>query len=287
MKNFKSVLIVVLSFVMLAFMSCKDNAVAPQSASFSKVEGASILVSSLPQAVKDFVASKYNGISIVSSTKYPQGYEVKLSDNTILDFGLKGEFLEVFSKSNPNDSTLISLPAAIVNYISKNYPTQTILKAEKGDKKIEVTLSNAVKLEFNLDGTFREALSNVKNITASELPKKITEYLAANYASLKIVKVEICNKKIEVKLSDGVKLEFNLDSSFKEVSGKMCGGKTDLAASSLPLAINTYIKATYPTLTISKAEKGVDKYEVTLSNGLKLEFNLDGSFKEDSGKKKG
>jgi hypothetical protein len=294
MKSFKKIETLIICISMLVAMSCKDNSLNEVSNtdpsynnSFAKTKGVNVLVSALPQPTKDFVASNYSGIAIVHSSQFPKGYEVKLSDNTKLDFTLNGTFIAVASKSKPSDNVPVTLPEAILAYITKNYPSETILKAEKGLNKYEVTLSNFIKLEFNLDGTFREVSGKVKPANISDLPKAVLDYLAKNYASLKIVKVEFCSKKIEVKLSDGVKLEFNLDGTFREVSGKMTGVGTDLPSNGLPAAITTYIATKYPGQTITKAEKGAKKYEVTLSNGIKLEFNLDGSFSEISGKKKG
>lgn len=65
-----------------------------------------------------------------------------------------------------------------------------------------------------------------------------------------------------------------------------CSGK-QISPSSLPEAITAYISANYPNTTIVKVEKYANEYEVKLSNGIKLEFNLDGSFKEISGSRKG
>ncbi len=289
--------IAILTVIMFSLVSCKDNTLndvigtdpigASINATGAKKSGEGVLVSSLPQALKDYVASKYAGKSIVSAEKYPKGYEVKLSDGTKLEFSLTGAFIEVSGSASTTTNTQIAIPIAITNYISANYPTLTIVKSEQGDKKFEIKLSNGVKLEFNLDGSFREVSGNMVNVSASTLPDAIKKYLATNYASLTVIKVETCNKKIEVRLSDGVKLEFNLDGTFREISGKMCGISNDMDPATLPTAIKTYVSTNYPKETIAKAEKGANKYEVTLSNGVKLEFNLDGSFGEVSGKKKG
>jgi hypothetical protein len=188
-----------------------------------------------------------------------------------------------------------TLPAAIITYINTNYPGTTITKAEKYATKYEVTLSNLVKLEFKLDGTFIEVSGGGGNggggnddgdhIDPASLPAAIKTYISTNYPSTTITKAEKSATEYEVRLSNGVKLEFNLDGTFKEISGGRRGADdgTQIDPATLPMAIKTYISTNYPTATITKAEKSATEYEVTLSNALKLEFRLDGTFKEISG----
>lgn len=189
-----------------------------------------------------------------------------------------------------------ALPAAIMTYINANYPGATITKAEKYATKYEVTLSNLVKLEFTLDGTFIEVsggggtgggggTDDGDHIDPATLPAAIKTYISTNYPGTTITKAEKSATEYEVRLSNGLKLEFNLDGTFKEISGGRRGADdgTQIDPATLPAAIKTYISTNYPTATIVKAEKSATEYEVTLSNALKLEFRLDGSFKEISG----
>ncbi len=64
-----------------------------------------------------------------------------------------------------------------------------------------------------------------------------------------------------------------------------CSQDDTVNPANIPDKITAYITANYPGTTIVKSEKSSTEYEVVLSNGIKLEFNLDGSFKEISGDK--
>ena len=191
--------------------------------------------------------------------------------------------------------SISSLPAGITTYIATNYPTATITKAEKYATKYEVTLSNLMKLEFKLDGTFIEVSGGGGNnggggaddgnhVDPATLPAAIGAYITKNYPGTTITKAEKSATEYEVKLSNGVKLEFNLDGSFKEVSGGRRGADDPIIT--LPANIMTYIATNYPNTTIVKAEKSLTRYEVRLSNLVKLEFDLDGKFIQVSGSSK-
>jgi hypothetical protein len=124
-------------------------------------------------------------------------------------------------------------------------------------------------------------------VSASDLPATIIIYLNANYSGKTIVKAEKYSNKYEVVLSDATKIEFSLAGTFIEVSKGV--GVSDDPKAVLPQLAVTYIANNYPGATIVKSEKELTKYEVTLSNGYKLEFTLTGVFKKAKfvGKKKG
>jgi hypothetical protein len=184
-----------------------------------------------------------------------------------------------------------SLPASILMYVSTNYPGTTITKAERYATKYEVRLSNLVKLEFTLAGAFIEvsgggsggANDDGDHIDPATLPVAIKNYIATNYPGVTITKAEKSATEYEVRLSNGLKLEFYLDGSFKEISGGRKGA--DDPVITLPAAITTYIATNYSNATITKAEMSATRYEVRLSTGIKLEFDLNGNFIQISGSK--
>ncbi|MCP9768443.1 hypothetical protein EGI22_11005 [Lacihabitans sp. LS3-19] len=116
-----------------------------------------------------------------------------------------------------------SLPAVITQYINTNYPGKTITKAEKYLTKFEVTLSDLTKLEFSLSGAFIEVSgSNKKDTKVSDdtmaaLPQVILDYIAKNYPGINIVKAEKSANKYEVKLSNRIRLDFDLNGKLLRV----------------------------------------------------------------------
>ncbi len=115
------------------------------------------------------------------------------------------------------------------------------------------------------------------SVSVSSLPASIKTYVSTNYASVTITKAEKYATQYEVTLSSGIKLEFTIAGAFIEISGSGGGNKTsDDPIIALPQAIKDYISKNHAGATVTKAEKSATKYEVTLSNGYKLEFTLTG-----------
>jgi hypothetical protein len=116
-----------------------------------------------------------------------------------------------------------SLPAAITTYLNANYPGKTITKAEKYLTKFEVTLSDLTKLEFSLTGAFIEVSGGSKSSTKvsddpqAALPQVILDYIAKNYPGVSIYKAEKSANKYEVKLSNRVRLDFDLNGNLIRV----------------------------------------------------------------------
>ncbi len=149
--------------------------------------------------------------------------------------------------------------------------------------KEEISLMPESALSTSSDA----AIVGGEKITLSALPVNITTYVSTKYTNVSITKAEKYATKIEVTLSNGVKLEFTLAGVFIEVSGGGNSSSTStsitVTTASLPASIATYISTKYPNTSITKAEKSSTKYEITLSNGVKLEFTLAGVFIEVSG----
>lgn len=112
------------------------------------------------------------------------------------------------------DDVRITLPTTITDYIAANYPGQSIIKAEKGLTKYEVTLSSGLKLNFDLEGKFLGAGTDDPMVA---LPKAITDYIASKYPGVTIIKAELSINKYEVRLSNGVRLDFSLNGTLIRV----------------------------------------------------------------------
>ena len=81
-------------------------------------------------------------------------------DNDIeLIFDGEGNFLGQAKDENEDeegedeeDINPADLPQVIQDYITENYPDNTIIEAEVDEDEYEVTLNNGVELEFDLEG---------------------------------------------------------------------------------------------------------------------------------------
>ncbi|MDP1815766.1 MAG: PepSY-like domain-containing protein [Leadbetterella sp.] len=163
MKTFRSFALCFLSLFVLSLTSCEDSLLTPDdsNALFTDLanatgDGTTISASSLPTAITVYINTNYPGKSITKAEKYLTKFEIMLADLTKLEFSLSGVFIEVSGSgkggNKVSDDPIAVLPQIILDYISKNYPGVTIVKAEKSANKYEVKLSNRVRLDFSLTG---------------------------------------------------------------------------------------------------------------------------------------
>lgn len=116
-------------------------------------------------------------------------------------------------------------------------------------------------------------------IDQSQLPANaknfVTKYFSDATVSQAVKDKGMVKTEYEVRLSDGSKLEFDGDGNWKEVESKT---KSLSEMSFILQSIRDYAAKNFPTYQIRKIEKGSRKYEVKLTNGLELEFDLSGKF---------
>src|SRR5690606_33999972 len=79
------------------------------------------------------------------------------------------------------------LPRTARDFISRNFPDQTIVRLTRDDddqeREYEAVLGNSVKIEFNHLGFWKEVDGNNSEISTKFIPRKITEYVNQNYPS--------------------------------------------------------------------------------------------------------
>jgi len=107
----------------------------------------------LPAAVTSFVSTYFPSQEINVSQKDNDGYEVMLSDGTMIDFNLSGEWVDVDA---PVGKTIPSgfYPAAIDSYIATNVNGTGINEISKEPVGYDVELVSGVELIFDTDGGF-------------------------------------------------------------------------------------------------------------------------------------
>ena len=183
-----------------------------------------------------------------------------------------------------------ALPQAILNYISTNYPNNTIREAEIEDNNnYEVELNNGTELIFDSQGNFLGIDDDDdddfgdEDIAPADLPANIREFIATHFPGTTIEEAERENNgNYEIELSNDVELIFDADGKFlgrADDEDNDDKDDDDIEVSDLPQAILDYIATNYPDNTIIEAEREDDNtYEVTLNNGVELEFDSDGKF---------
>ncbi|WP_026837389.1 PepSY-like domain-containing protein [Gillisia sp. JM1] len=183
-----------------------------------------------------------------------------------------------------------SLSQTILNYVTTNYPNLTIVEAEEEDNQnIEITLSDGNELIFDSAGNFLGEDNDEDDdfgdhdVNISDLPQNIKDFITTNYPGISIEEAEIENNgNFEIELENDIELIFDADGNFLGVAhdeNDHDKDETDINPSDLPDSIKNYLNEYYPDNTIIEAEIEEDgSYEVTLNNGLELEFDADGNF---------
>lgn len=138
---------------------------------------------------------------------------------------------------------------------------------------------------LNLLGTLLFVLFSVQinaqdiTINAKELPAPAQTFLKSYFSNATVLHAvkDVGNRKTdyEVRLSDGTEVEFTEKGEWKEVDGK----RGVIPTGFIPKSILEYVKANYPNESITKIDKGHYDIDVDLTNGLELEFDLNGKFR--------
>ncbi|MEO8535244.1 MAG: PepSY-like domain-containing protein [Flavobacterium sp.] len=115
-----------------------------------------IQITELPKASQDFLKKHFSNTTVDVVKKDAEhgekGYEVKLKDGTEVEFWKDGSYREVDGGEKPIPTAFI--PAAVKEYVAKNYPNEKITHIDYGHKDLDVDLTNKIDLEFTKEGKF-------------------------------------------------------------------------------------------------------------------------------------
>lgn len=90
------------------------------------------------------------------------------------------------------------------------------METELFSKSYEVIFVNGAKAEFNKNGEWKEVEHKYEAIPESIIPKKILNYVNTKHTGKKIVEINKDSKDYEIKLSNGIEIEFDLNCNFKK-----------------------------------------------------------------------
>ena len=124
-------------------------------------------------------------------------------------------------------------------------------------------------------GALAAVADNDKLINKSQLPIAAQQFIDANFAGVDLMYAkEECNilfNSYEVRLANGIKLEFSNKGNWEEVDCQ----QNEVPAAIVPQPIKEYVDKNYPAEKILKIEKSRNDYEIKLSNRLELKFDKD------------
>ena len=189
-------------------------------------------------------------------------------DPTATDGSARASLITSGTATGPHGLTAVdvsSLPASITSYISTKYAGATLKKADKdakGNYAVLITVSNTGKvLLFKADGTFVKELTD----RPEHMPGDSTHHPMRG---------------------DSAHHHMPGDTTHRPKPGLGGPGLTEVATSSLPAAVTSYISTNYTGATIDKAgqEKKTADYVVIITTSagkhVVLLFGSDGTFKK-------
>ena len=114
-------------------------------------------VNLLPTEARELIKSHFAEASIsylkVDKNLFRvEGYDVRLTDGTELDFNSKGQWTEIEAEKNAVPASLI--PDVIKKYMKQNYNEQRVKKIKHNRRGYELKLSNGLEVEFDNMGNF-------------------------------------------------------------------------------------------------------------------------------------
>lgn len=115
----------------------------------------------------------------------------------------------------------------------------------------------------------------------AKLPAAAREVLQKHFPKAPVSFIKIDSELLggttyEVVLTTGTEVEFDAKGNWKEVDCK----KGNVPDTMVPSSIRTFLKTEYPDVFVEKIERTRRTYEVDLSNGLDLVFDLQGRLRK-------
>lgn len=111
-----------------------------------------------------------------------------------------------------------------------------------------------------------------------DVPEDINAFVKKYFPDATIARVTTENepdgKELDVTLSDGTEVDFDVKNQWDNVDCKTKAVPADL----VPAAIASYVKEKYQSLTITKIDKDEKGYDIKLSDGVELKFDTAGKF---------
>jgi len=116
------------------------------------------------------------------------------------------------------------------------------------------------------------------------LPATAKDFIQQNFSSNTIQEIEENanwkiweDEKYEVKLSNGVELDFDENGNIIEMESQ---NNAIIPLSALPANITSYLQENYPNIQVVGWEKQKKEQEVELADGIELEFDAEGNFRK-------
>ncbi|MEK9787611.1 MAG: PepSY-like domain-containing protein, partial [Flavobacteriaceae bacterium] len=164
------------------------------------------LSSTIQQKITAYINENHSGETITEVEIENQIIEVELSGNIELSFDLNGDFLSTEAENdhdNDNDND------------DNDHDNDDDNDNDNDDNNHDNDDDNDHDNDDNENDDNENEYSSLSSSNLSQaVQQKIADYISANYPNEYVTEVEIENQKIEVELSSGIELIFDLNGNF-------------------------------------------------------------------------
>lgn len=115
-------------------------------------------------------------------------------------------------------------------------------------------------------------ISSIMLYSNPNLPTQSKSFISSTFKGVNILSVENNNNTFDVKLSNGIYIEFVGNGNWRKIYSE----STDIPFSVLPIKISKSIKSQFNDKTIKEVEKRGPNFQVKLNNDIKLLIDKNG-----------
>ena len=115
---------------------------------------------------------------------------------------------------------LTDIPSEISNYVSTHFPENPIIQAIKDTDGFELTYDITLEGGFFIEFNRKKEVIDIEGLTKlpdSVIPAKLLEYATTNYPENYIIGWELDDRNQQIKLENGLELEFNMNGDFLRI----------------------------------------------------------------------
>ena len=121
--------------------------------------------------------------------------------------------LNVYAKADI-PVTFAQLPQKAQQFINTHFSSVGFLSAKQDDGEYEVMLKDGTKIDFTLQGDWKEVDCHVTAVPAAIVPAGITQYVKTNFPNNIITKIEKKYGGYDIELNNDLELKFDKNGNF-------------------------------------------------------------------------
>lgn len=110
--------------------------------------------------------------------------------------------------------TFAQLPQKAQQFINKHFSNVGFLSAKQDDGEYEVYLNDGTKIDFTLQGDWKEVDCHTLAVPAALIPSGIAQYMKTHFPNNIITKIEKTYNGYDIELENDMELKFDKNGKF-------------------------------------------------------------------------